>query len=101
MKFLKGDEVKVTIGKDKGRTGKIERIMPVKNLVLIPGINIYKRHYKPRKAGERGGIIDIVKPLSVGKIALICPKCKSPTRVGFKILEDRKVRICRKCQQKI
>lgn len=101
MKLRVGDEVKVVIGKDKGKTGKIENVLIKKNSVVIPGINMSKRHYKPKKQGEKGGIIDIVKPMEISKIALICPKCKSMTRVGFKFTDEKKARICRKCEQEI
>lgn len=101
MKLRVGDEVKVMVGKDRGKTGKIEKILPKENTVIAPGINMYKRHHKPRKQGEKGGIIDIVKPINVAKVSLICPKCQSVTRVGFKFTDGKKTRICHKCQQEI
>ena len=101
MKFKKGDEIKVTAGKDKGRTGKIENVFPRLSLVLIPGVNMYKRHLKARDAKRPAGIIDIVKPVPVGNIALICPKCHEQTRVGFTFEDGKKVRICKKCEQKV
>jgi len=100
MKFKKGDEVIVTLGKDRGKRGKIEAVFPKKQEVLVSGVNIYKRHLKPRGEGKPGGIIDITKPLSVAKIALICPKCGKPTRVGYQLETKEKaakLRICRKC----
>lgn len=101
MKYKKGDEVKISIGKDKGKTGKIEKVLPKKEAVIVTGLNMYKRHYKPRKQGEQGGIIDIIKPIAIAKIALICPKCKSQTRIGFSTADGKKVRICRKCKQEV
>lgn len=101
MKYKIGDEVRVLVGKDKGKTGKIEKVLPKANAVIIPNINMYKRHYKPKKQDEKGGIIDIIKPLPISKIALICPKCKSQTRIGYQITSDKKVRICRKCEQEL
>lgn len=98
MKFKKGDEVKVTAGKDKGKTGKIDRVFPKAGRVLIQGVNMYKRHTKPRDPRRPAGIIDIVRPLPSGNIALICPKCNQVTRIGF-IDDDKKKRICRKCDQ--
>jgi large subunit ribosomal protein L24 len=97
MKLKKGDEVKITIGKDKGKTGKITETFPKENKILIAGLNVYKRHVKPQGQNKPGGIIDISKPLSSGNIALICPKCKKPSRVGFKIEGSVKSRICKKC----
>lgn len=101
MKLKKGDNVLVTIGKDRGKKGKIERIFPKKNQVTVAGLNIYKRHLKAQGEGKPGGIIDITKPLGVAKVALICPKCNQPTRIGYKVLKDEKVRICRKCEQPV
>lgn len=98
MKLKKGDEVIVILGKDKGRKGKIERVFPKTGKVLIPGINIVKKHLKPRKEGEKGGIVEIAKPIAVSKVALICPKCGKKTRVGWLITKETKERICKKCQ---
>jgi len=102
MKFKKNDEVLVTIGKDRGKKGKIEAVIPKKQSVLITGVNIYKKHLKPRGQNKPGGIIDITKPLNVAKIALICPKCGKPTRVGYQLNDGReKLRICKKCGREI
>ena len=98
MKFKKGDTVKITIGKDKGREGKIEKIIPKKAKVVIPGINIYKKHVKANLTADgKGGIFELARPIDVAKIAIICPNCKKVTRIGFKIEKDVKIRVCRKC----
>lgn len=91
----------MTAGKDKGRTGKIEKIFKREDLVLLPGVNMYKRHLKARDVKRPAGIIDIVKPLSVANIALICPKCSEVTRIGFKFEKGKKVRICRRCESRL
>ncbi len=105
MKLIKGDEVKIVKGKDKGKKGKIEKIFSKKDLILIPGINEYKRHIKARTQNEKSQIITITKPLHTENVALLCPKCKKQTRVGYKIESskggDKKVRICRKCNKEI
>jgi large subunit ribosomal protein L24 len=102
MKLKKGDQVIVLKGKDKGRKGKIEKIFPKIGKILIPGINLYKRHTKPQGEGKPGGIIDIVKPLRVQNVALVCPKCGKPTRVGYQVDKTgNKTRICRKCNSNI
>ena len=99
MKLKKGDQIKVTVGKDKGRKGKIEKVLPRANKVLIPGVNVYKRHTKPRGEKQPGGMVDVVKPLPVSNVALICPKCKQPTRVGYQVdKKGEKHRLCRKCR---
>jgi len=100
LKFKTGDTVKITAGKDKGRQGKIEKIFPEKSKALIPGINIYKKHVKGFQ-GQKGGIYDIPRPLDFAKIALVCPKCKKITRVGFKIVDSSKSRVCKKCKKEI
>jgi len=101
MKLKKGDEVIVIAGKDKGRKGKIEKVFPKERKVLIPGINIVKKHVRPRKEGEKGGIVEVAKPLEVSKVALVCSKCGKSTRVGYLITKDTKERICKKCRQTI
>jgi large subunit ribosomal protein L24 len=100
MKFKIGDQVKVTIGKDKGREGKIEKLNTKKGSVLIPGINMYKKHVK--SVGEvKGGVYDLPRAMNFSKIALICPKCKKITRIGYRIAGSEKVRICKKCKKQI
>ena len=100
LKFKKGDKIVVTQGKDKGREGVIEQVLPKKSTALIPGINMYKKHVKGYQ-GQKGGIYDIPRSLNFSKIALICPSCKKRTRVGFKSVGEEKVRICRKCGREI
>jgi len=100
LKLKVGDTVRITAGKDKGREGKIEKIFPKQTKALIPGVNIYKKHVKGSQ-GQKGGIYDIPRPLDFAKIALICPKCKKITRVGFKIVEKNKSRVCKKCNKEI
>lgn len=101
MKLKLGDTVKVLIGKDQGRTGKIEKVLTKKKVVIVAGINQYKKHLKPREKNQPGGIIDVIKPMSVSKLALVCPQCKKPTRVGFQGEKKKKVRICKKCLKNI
>jgi len=100
IKFKIGDTIKVTAGKDKGREGKIEKILPVDAKVVVAGINLYKKRVKGF-GDVKGGVYDIPRPLGFGKVALICPKCKKITRVGFKFAGDEKVRICKKCKKEI
>lgn len=98
MKLKIGDKVKVIAGKDKGSDGTIEKIFPKKGTVLVPNVNMYKKHVKGGSTqGQQGGIYDIPRPLAVSKVALICPKCKKPTRVGYKVTSKSKERMCRKC----
>lgn len=101
MKYKKGDTIVVTVGKDKGHKGKIDRVLPQEAKVAVAGINVFKRHMKRRDDKNPGGIIDIVKPIDVAKIALVCPSCGKPTRVGYLVAKNEKVRVCRKCGKKI
>lgn len=101
MKLQKGDHVKIVRGKDSGKTGKVERLYAKEGKVLVEGINQYKRHVKARSANQKSEIVDITKPLSLSNVILVCPKCKKPTRVGYKLLKDGKARICKKCNAEI
>lgn len=101
MKIKKGDLVKVMVGKDKGKTGKVERVYPKQNKVLIPGINLYKKHIKKNEKLPQGGVIELPRPLDASKVMLVCPSCQKPTRVGYQVTGKKKHRICRRCDQKI
>lgn len=101
MKLKLGDTVKILIGKDKGQTGKIEKIIPKTNSVIVAGVNQYKKHLKQKDQNKPGGIIDITKPLFISKVALVCPHCKKSTRVGYQGEKTKKVRICKKCHKNI
>ena len=106
MKLRKGDEVKIVLGKDKGKVGKIEKVYPQEQKVLIGGVNQYKRHLKSKTQGQKSEIITLTKPLNVAAVSLICPKCHKITRVGFSAkggsisgrkIGEEKARLCRKC----
>lgn len=99
MRKLKtGDEVLVITGKDKGKSGKILKVFPKEERAIVEGINKIKKHLKPTPRNPQGGIIEIFGKIHISNLMLICPKCKRPTRVGIKILEDkRKIRYCKKC----
>ncbi len=101
MKLKKGDQIIVTVGKDKGRKGKIEEVFPGSGEVLVVGINMFKKHMKRRDEKNPGGIIEKPRPMVTSKVALICPHCNLPTRVGYLVMKGEKERICRKCKQKI
>ena len=100
FKFKVGDEVLVTAGRDKGKKGKIEKIFLKENKVVVAGVNVYKRHRKVTRT-QPAGIYEIVRPMPVGNIAIICPKCTKVTRVGFVFEGKTKSRICKKCQGRL
>lgn len=91
----------VMSGKDKGKPGKVERVFSSEDKVLVPNINQYKKHRKPQGEGRPGEILTLSRPITVANVALVCPKCKQPTRVGYRIDGDKKVRVCRKCDADI
>lgn len=102
MKIKKEDTVLVIVGKDKGKKGKVRQIMPKDNVLVIEGVNIIKRHMKPRGQARQAGIIEREAPVQISNVMLICPKCNKPVRIQSKILEDgKRVRICGKCNEVI
>jgi large subunit ribosomal protein L24 len=101
LKLKKGDTVKVLSGNDKGKTGEVLEIIPKTEKVIVKGVNIKKKHVKPRRQGEEGGIIPREFPIHASKLAVVCPKCGKATRIGFEVDGDNKVRVCKKCGAKI
>ena len=97
MNIKKNDTVVVLSGKDKGTKGKVLVAMPAENKVVVENVNVATCHVKPRKQGETGGIVRREIPMYVSKVQLVCPKCDKGTRVGHKIEDGKKVRICKKC----
>ena len=96
FKIHKDDTVQVIAGKDKGKRGTIVRVLTKKDAVIVSGINIVKKAMKKRSQQDQGGIVEIEAPLHISNVALVCKKC-GPTRVGYKIDGDKKIRVCRKC----
>ena len=101
MKIKKGDNVKVLSGNDKGKTGEVLQVIPKTQKVLVKGVNMRKKHVKPRKQGEEGGIITMEFPIHSSKVNVVCPKCGKTTKVGYQIEKEEKVRICKKCGAKL
>ena len=101
MKIKKGDTIIVTLGKDRGKKGKVEKVFPKQEAVQVAGVNTYKRHMKKRDEKNPGGIVDKNRPISVSKVSVVCPSCGKQTRVGFLVTKNEKVRICRKCGKKL
>jgi large subunit ribosomal protein L24 len=97
----KNDNVVVTTGKDRGKRGRVLRVVADKNRLVVEGVNIIKRHTKANPQKQiKGGVVEREAPLHASNVQLVCPECGKPTRLGRKILGDgRKVRICRKCEE--
>jgi len=105
MKIKKNDNVAVIAGKDKGKTGKVLRVMPEAEKIVVEGVNLLAKHVKPRKAGEKGQKIYIPAPMHVNKVMLVCSQCGKSTRVGYRIVEgdvrQKKERICKHCKHAV
>ncbi len=97
MRIKKGDNVKIIKGKDRGKTGKVIRIDRVSGRVTVEGLNVFKKHARPRKQGEKGEIVSVARPLRAENVALVCPSCHEATRIGMKLEGQTKKRFCRKC----
>lgn len=92
--------MKILLGKDRGKEGKVEYVRGKDKKVFVSGANLYKRHVK--KHGDiQGGIIDLPKPLDISNVMLVCPGCNKVTRIGFKMEGNEKVRICKKCNKEV
>lgn len=101
MKLRKGDNIIVTAGKDKGKKGSIDRVYPKQHKVLVKEVNMYKKHVKKNDQMPSGSVVSIPRPLADAKVALVCPKCKKPTRIGYELDGTAKFRRCKKCGQRI
>ncbi|MCG6983412.1 MAG: 50S ribosomal protein L24 [Deltaproteobacteria bacterium] len=96
----KNDTVMVTAGKEKGKTGKVLRIMPKKDRAVVEKVNFIKRHMRPGAHSRQGGIIEKENPINISNLMVVCGKCTDPTRVGRRVLEDgSRVRYCKKCDE--
>ena len=101
-RIRKSDTVEVLSGRDRGKRGTVERVMPRERRVVVEGINIRKRHTRARRPGAPQGIIEFPAPLHVSNVAVVCEACDRATRVGFRFLADgSKVRFCRRCDEVI
>ena len=104
-RIRKGDLVVVIAGKErhkalKARTGKVLRVLPERQRALVEGLNLVKKHQRPRRQGEQGGIITQPASIALANLMLLCPKCNRPTRLGCEMLADgAKMRVCRKCKE--
>ena len=96
------DQVEIIAGKDKGRVGKITRVLPNEDKAIVESLNMVKRHTKPNQANQQGGIIEKEAPIHVSNLMLVCSKCAKPVRIKMNVLEDgTKVRVCKKCEEAI
>jgi large subunit ribosomal protein L24 len=97
MKIKKNDNVKMLAGKDRDKTGKVLRVFPEERKVIVEGLNIVKKHSRPRREGEKGQRVEVPRKITASNVMLICPKCGKGTRVGYIVSEQGKQRVCKKC----
>lgn len=98
MKIRTNDTVKVITGKSKGKEGKVLTVFLEEGRAVVEGVNVVKLHRKPR-GDQEGGIVETEKPVDISNLMLVCPNCKEVTRVGFKFVDDKKHRYCKKCEE--
>ena len=97
MKIKKNDIVKVITGKEKGKTGKVLKVIPSHGKVLIEGLNMYKKRVRPRRQTEKGQVISTARPLDISNVMIVCQSCHQTTRIGRRIEAAAKKRYCKKC----
>ena len=96
MNLKKGDKVIVIAGRDKGKTGVIQKVIPELNRVVVEGVNVRKKHQKPTQANPEGSIVEVYAPIDASNVMLEDPKTKKPTRIGHKVVKGKKVRFAKK-----
>ena len=99
MKIKKGDKVVVLAGRDKGKTGEVKKVLPTELKVIVQGVNVQTKHRKPTQSVPQGGIDKIEAPIHVSNIALADPKTGKPTRVGYKTVGEKKLRVARRSNE--
>jgi large subunit ribosomal protein L24 len=100
VEIRKNDSVMVIAGRERGKTGKVLRVLPDKDRVIVERVNLVKRHSKPKGPQQPGGIVEKEAAIHASNIMIMCDKCNAPVRVGRKVLADgKKIRICRRCSE--
>ncbi len=98
MKIKKGDTVLVAKGKDRGKQGKVTKVMPKTHKIIVDGVNQRIRHTRPKKQGEKGQRVTVTHAIHVANVMVVCSSCGKGTRVGFQVTDNAKVRVCKKCK---
>lgn len=101
MKIKKSDTVLIITGKDRGKKGRVLEVFPKEGKAVVEGLNLRKKHFKPKKTGEKGQVAQIPSALHISNLKLICSKCGKATRIGYKMADEKKFRVCKKCNQEI
>ena len=98
VNIRRDDEVEVLRGKDRGVRGRVVRVLPRDGRVMVEGVARAKKHSRPSKRRQQGGIIDVEQFVDISNVAVVCKSCGQPTRVGHRVEDDKKFRVCRKCE---
>jgi len=101
MKIKKGDNVKILAGKDRGKIGKVLKVDPKEKKAVVEGLNLVKKHTRPRRQGEKGQRISVPAMVDASNLMIICPRCSKSARIGYKVSGDKKYRVCKKCKSEI
>ena len=101
MKVKKGDLVKMLAGKDREKTGKVLKVVPENGKVVVEGLNLMKKHNRPRREGEKGQRIEIPRAIDISNVVVVCPKCGKPSRICYRETNGEKLRFCKKCKSEI
>ena len=101
MKILKGDKVVVIAGKDKGKEGIVQAVYPKLNKVVVEGVNVHKKHKKPTQNNPEGSVVEMYVPIDASNVAIVDPKTKKASRVGYKLEKGQKVRISKASGSKL
>ena len=102
LKVRRDDTVEVLTGREAGKRGKVREIRAEDRKVIVADVNIAKRHMKPGRQARQAGIIDVEQPLDISNVAVVCPKCNQPTRVGVRQLDNgQRVRVCKRCDEQL
>ena len=101
MKIRKNDTVKIISGKDRGKTGKVVKVFPKHQRIVVEGVALKKRHERPRKTGQKGQVVQVGSWIDASNTMIVCKSCKKEVRVGFNTIEGKKIRVCKKCGSEI
>lgn len=101
IKLRVNDTVIVNTGVDKGKKGKILKVLRADNKVIVQGVNVRTKHVKPRKQGQESGILKVESPINISKVSYYCAKCEKGVKLGIKVVDGKRVRVCRKCNTEI
>lgn len=98
VRVKQGDTVRVRLGKDRGKTAKILAVLPKQQRVLVDGVNMVHKHVRPKRVGQKGQRVQVAAPVHISNVQLVCPSCKQATRVGIVRDQEKRSRVCKRCQ---